>query len=154
MGLFKFGLINNISELISISVLDFYDNYTEMVNDIYGYFSEKDENGFAESVIYSMVEEMKNKIKENSSLSMCAKKYGYNAAYLSIVLKKTMGTLFITYLTKLKMDYAKTLMITKPKYPLKSIANEVGYYDYYYFSKMFKKFVGCSPTEFKDENNK
>ena len=85
MGLFKFGLINNISELISISVLDFYDNYTEMVNDIYGYFSENDENGFAESVIYSMVEEMKNKIKDNSSLSMCAKKYGYNAVYLSIV---------------------------------------------------------------------
>lgn len=150
-GLYKFGVIDNAGELLSASALDVYDDYVGMLDDICSYFVVDDESGFAESVINSIVDEMKKNVGARMSLSSFAKEYGYNTAYLSVVFKKITGTSFLNYLTELKMDYAKTLMITHPKMPLKNIANEVGYYDYYHFSKMFKKFVGCSPTDFRDD---
>ena len=150
-GLYKFGVIDNAGELLSASALDVYDDYAGMLDDICSYFVVDEDSGFAESVINAIVDEMKKNVGARMSLSSFAKEYGYNTAYLSVVFKKTTGTSFLNYLTELKMDYAKTLMITHPKMPLKNIANEVGYYDYYHFSKMFKKFVGCSPTDFRED---
>lgn len=150
-GLYKFGVIDNAGELLSASALDVYDDYVGMLDDICSYFVVDEDGGFAEGVINSIVDKMKKNVGARMSLSSFAKEYGYNTAYLSVVFKKTTGTSFLNYLTELKMDYAKTLMITHPKMPLKNIANEVGYYDYYHFSKMFKKFVGCSPTDFRED---
>ncbi len=150
-GLFKFSLVDNTSDLLDVSVLDFYNDYIEMLDDLCCYFNDNKECiDLAENVIYNIVEEMKKDLKSKISLSTFSKKYNYNTSYLSIMFKKVMGVSFINYLTELKMNYAKSLIINYPKLPLKTIANEVGYYDYYHFSKMFKKVTDYSPTDFRE----
>jgi AraC-like DNA-binding protein len=61
--------------------------------------------------------------------------------------KAETGVSPITRLNELRIDYAKGLLL-KGKV-LKNIAAEAGFYDQYYFSKMFKQITGTSPGKYK-----
>lgn len=65
--------------------------------------------------------------------------------YLSTILKKELGVSFTSYLTNLRMDEAKRL-ITTTGMPICEIAAQVGYNDYIYFSKLFRKLYGKPAT--------
>lgn len=62
-----------------------------------------------------------------------------------------MGKNFIEYLTDVRMEKAKELLRNSSK-SIKEICLEVGYADSSYFSRIFKKNVGVSPKEYKEEN--
>ena len=55
------------------------------------------------------------------------------------------------YLTGLRMDKAKELL-TSTEYSMKEICSMVGYADPNYFSRIFKKNTGVTPTEYKQDN--
>lgn len=57
----------------------------------------------------------------------------------------------IDYLLHLRMDRAKELLVLSD-YKLKAVAQSVGYSDELYFSRLFKKIVGKSPSEFARMN--
>ena len=59
-----------------------------------------------------------------------------------------MGITFISYLTSLRMDHAAWLL-THTSQTVFTIAAQVGYSDYFYFAKVFKKAMGCTPTAFR-----
>lgn len=67
--------------------------------------------------------------------------------YFSKIFKDELGVNFIDYLTKVRINRAKDLLMNK-ELSIKEIAFEVGYNDPNYFSRLFKKTVGVSPTEF------
>ena len=67
--------------------------------------------------------------------------------YFSRLFKRYEGLNYIQYLTKVRMEKAKK-MIIEGKYQIKEIAFEVGYLDQNYFSRVFKKYFGESPSEF------
>lgn len=54
----------------------------------------------------------------------------------------------IKYVTKLRIDYAKELLITK-RYSVTEVAELCGFENVYYFSRVFKEKVGLSPKNFK-----
>ncbi len=68
--------------------------------------------------------------------------------YLSARFKKDTGVSFTSYLISYRMDKAKTLL-KKHSGTCREIAEAVGYYDYAQFSKIFKKYVGASPADFR-----
>ena len=71
-----------------------------------------------------------------------------SAAYFSTVFKKETGKTFINYLTDYRMEEAVELLLTQNEKTY-VIAEKVGYTDPNYFSYVFKKQFGMSPSKYK-----
>jgi YesN/AraC family two-component response regulator len=70
-------------------------------------------------------------------------------SYLSTRFKKEMGVSFSEYLVRFRVSKARELLKTK-NISCKEAAERVGYKDYAQFSKMFKKYLGEKPTDYKN----
>jgi len=70
--------------------------------------------------------------------------------YFSKLFKEQTGENFINYLTLRRIETAKQLL-TDGSLNVKSICTEIGYHDPNYFSRLFKRFEGITPTEYRDQ---
>ena len=80
-----------------------------------------------------------------------AEALGVTPAYLSDLFKKSMGISMMNYLTMLRLENARALLSGRPELSIRSIAQEVGYSDEFYFSRSFKKYYGVSPSQVRRE---
>lgn len=85
----------------------------------------------------------------NMSLISVARHVGMSAAHFSTVFSQSMGRPFISYLTAMRIERAKELLAgTSMK--LSDIAMEIGYNEPNYFSHVFRKMEGITPTEYRN----
>lgn len=70
--------------------------------------------------------------------------------YFSKVFKDETGENFMKYLTNIRIEKAKELLADRNN-TIKEVCLSVGYSDPNYFSRIFKKSVGITPTEFRGE---
>ncbi|WP_339218545.1 AraC family transcriptional regulator [Paenibacillus sp. FSL H8-0332] len=73
-------------------------------------------------------------------------------AYLSRAFKEITGYSPIEFFSRIKMDKAKELILEGSGKKVKEIAGELGYTDEFYFSRIFKRMEGISPSEFNSKN--
>jgi two-component system response regulator YesN len=85
---------------------------------------------------------------EDISLDALSRKVGLSPIYISKMFKEKLGINYIDFLTECRIEKAKKLM-ADPEKSLKEITFEVGYHEPNYFSKVFKKMVALSPTEYR-----
>ncbi|MET3730108.1 two-component system response regulator YesN [Fictibacillus halophilus] len=85
---------------------------------------------------------------EDISLETLGRKVGLSPIYISKMFKEKLGINYIDFLTECRIEKAKKLM-ADPEKSLKEITYEVGYHEPNYFSKVFKKMVTLSPTEYR-----
>ncbi len=101
----------------------------------------------------TVVEKAKAYIADNFSrelsLEEMAKEVGISPYYLSKLFKEAEGVNYIDYVTGLRMEYAKEQLRESEK-SIKEICHESGYGDPNYFSRIFKKWTGFTPTEFRE----
>ena len=83
------------------------------------------------------------------SLEEMAREVGISPYYLSKLFKESTGIGYIEYTTKLRIDYAKRELSSSAK-SIKEICRDAGYQDPNYFSRIFKKWTGMTPTEFRE----
>ncbi|WP_319562601.1 response regulator [Marispirochaeta sp.] len=69
-------------------------------------------------------------------------------AYLSNLFSQHLGRSFIDQLTDCRINKAKQLL-TEKIHPVKTISHMIGYQDPNYFSRLFRKWTGQSPTEYR-----
>lgn len=85
---------------------------------------------------------------EELSLKTLAEMYHMDAGYLSKLFKRECGCNLIHHITVRRMEKAKEMIQTDEK-PLTEIAFAVGYDDYNYFNKVFRKTENMSPREYR-----
>lgn len=100
----------------------------------------------------SKVQEIKKYIQHNYSrnltLEEIAESVYLSPSYASRLFKKVQEYSIMEYLTRVRMDAAKRLLIN-PQYLIDEIAVNIGYIDASYFTKVFKKHEGMTPTQYR-----
>lgn len=84
------------------------------------------------------------------SMQDVARMMNYSEAYFCKLFKQCFSCNFTAYLTQFRMEEAKKLL-AEPTVNVKNIGEAVGYSDSNYFAKVFKRYTGSSPTEYRTE---
>ena len=92
---------------------------------------------------------MQEHFQENIQLDDAARSVGISPYYFSKLFKEQAGVNFIDYLTDLRMEKARDLL-THQNLSIKEVCARCGYADQNYFSRIFKKTVGMTPTEYRN----
>ena len=86
------------------------------------------------------------------SLKKIAEQFHLNPSYISQLIRSETGLTYTQYLTELRITKAKELLRTS-SLTLAEISEAVGFNDYFYFIKKFKKEVGVTPGKYSPEES-
>ncbi|MEK5033892.1 helix-turn-helix domain-containing protein [Paenibacillus sp. FSL R7-0302] len=92
-----------------------------------------------------------NHLYEELPLGRLAEYAGMSASYLSQLFKKETGTAISDYIQQQRVEEAKRL-IQQPGITLSDIATRLHFNDQSYFTKVFKKYTGLTPRQFKQHS--
>jgi len=91
------------------------------------------------------------RINKNNDISVkgIADKFNFNRDYFSRLFKKHLGVGVIEYINSMKVSNAKELLCQSDK-TIKEVAYLVGFKDEKYFMKLFKRYEGITPSQFRN----
>ena len=101
-----------------------------------------------ERPIQSITRYLQEHLAEEVTLSILAEEFHLSAQYISQLFKSEIGVGFLAYLTNIRMEQAKKLLLTTPK-SIAEISEQSGYGDYRVFTKVFKKTEGITPSQYR-----
>lgn len=112
----------------------------------------EDEDGYPSehAQVQKMVRYLQEHYAESLTLQVLAEEFGMNESYISSLIKKKTGKGFSEQLTEIRIQKAQELLRTTND-RIETIAARVGYPDYYYFTKVYKKMTGISPTAYRKQ---
>ena len=106
--------------------------------------SESDKRLGADMIAYANA----NFARPDISLETMAQHFSLSSYYVSRYFGRCAGVPFREYITRLRIDYAKKLLLDTDE-PVREIVERVGYLDASTFGKRFKQVEGVTPTEFR-----
>lgn len=87
-------------------------------------------------------------LSDDLYLDVVAEKVGVSPQHLSRLFKEELETTFTCFVNDQRMERARYLLLATPR-GIAEIAHEVGFRDADYFSRVFRKFSGRSPSEYR-----
>ena len=138
---------------------------TSVLNDEIDYhklqrYYENTDKQVVKKITPRLVEEMENVarfIQENYlskiTLEKAASTTHLSSFYFSKIFKQYFGMSFSDYLNDCRLKKACDLLLN-PKFSIKEVAEMTGYPDQNYFSRVFQKLNGMTPSEFRNKSLK
>jgi two-component system response regulator YesN len=110
-------------------------------------------DGWLPTFILQAMAFIKENYAEAITLTQVARKVSVNPVYLSSSFTKYCGENFLEYITNYRIAKSKELL-AKTNLQIQEVANEVGYTDIAYFSRIFRRVTGLTPSAFRTEIRK
>lgn len=157
-----FLLFTDISRQYPTATKDIYEETIEKIRQSHTVYQLKElledvlqmakrqpvEKQFSE-MTQKVIEIVQKDYRQDLTLKLVADRLHLNAVYLGQVFKKEMHNSFSQYLNQIRIKRAQQLLLHS-NLNINEIADEIGYNNTNYFSKMFKKLNGITPKEFRD----
>lgn len=107
----------------------------------------------ARSKIQMAVGYIQEHFGENLTVNDLAEHYGMSPNYFSSMFKKEMSRSAVNYITELRINQARELLYHS-ELSVVDISKKVGYEDSQYFFRVFKKYLGMTPLQYREESRK
>lgn len=100
-------------------------------------------------IVRKAIQIVRSRFREDITLDNVAEELNVSLFYLSKLFRKHTGTNFTEYLTQIRVEHSKKLL-EAGELSVKEIAYAVGFNSQSYFSKVFKKYTGSAPSDYKE----
>ena len=90
-------------------------------------------------------------VTQRITLSDVASYAGVSLGYMSKSFKRVMGRSLVDYVNDMKVDRAREMMAASPHMRVGEVAIALGFENIYYFSKVFRRVTGMSPSEYQKQ---
>lgn len=134
---------NNLSDIRSISH-SMYEDFIQRVHKV-----QTQANISAD--IQSCCDYISLHVCEPITLQFLSKRMGYTPYYFARKFKKEMGCSLTDYIKNAKIEHSKLLLISTDA-SIQEITDELNFCSRSYFSDLFHTIVGCSPSEYRKQN--
>lgn len=124
-------------------------NLRNLIGRLFNIVRQKD----SADVIVRVREYIENNYGDSLNATELAQKYGLSVSYLSTLFKERTGINLTAYMEGVRMEKAKELLKNR-EWTVTEVALHTGYSNSNYFSKVFKKYTGITPREFREAEKK
>lgn len=144
----------NINKVTTLSIINNSLTYKKLIENVQTQFTHFEQlfYSFKSNHHEQLKQELIKFIKENASkkitLRDAADFFHFNYTYFSSFFSQHFDLNFTDFLTRIRIEKAKTLL-TEHKQNISEISAAVGFSDISYFSRVFKKETGYSPSTYR-----
>lgn len=101
--------------------------------------------------IQPIIQFIQEHYRENISAANLSDRFNLSATHISNLLKNELGLRYNDYVTQLRLNHAKELLIST-QMPVKEITSDCGYFSQSHFTKLFMEHEGCTPNEYRKKS--
>lgn len=148
---------NYCKQALKLQIADYllkpvdYEEFGTVIDNLrISLYEKKIEEDVDDHLINKIAQYIREHLDEDISLNLLSDKFALNAQYISQLFKNQIGVNFLSYLTSIRMQKAKSLLLSSAK-TIVEVSQAVGYNDYRVFTKVFKKHVSVSPSQYRKE---
>lgn len=129
-------------------IINNYDSIDQLMDVLKIYIENSIQNPIPNEFVKRILDFIDANYSQDITLIDLSRKFNISMGYLSMLIKKETGRNYSEHIIIKRLNLAKELLKDE-KLTIIEVVHRIGYTDYYYFNKLFKKYMGITPGKYK-----